>query len=141
VVKNVNLVIVKAVQAASPDLSVSHIIAAWAIVAADIEAAGLGGRAVVTTTLSGASIVYFLNIGNSELMTALVRPAKFTPDDRLAYIQSIRDVINLDVPVVVASGTINVRFGFLLTKQHSLTINMTRNTKLATRFLPTLRCL
>jgi hypothetical protein len=140
VAKNVNLVIVKAVQAASPDLSVSHIIAAWAIVAADIEAAGLGGRAVVTTTLTGESKAY-LNIGNSELMTALVRPAKFSPDDRLAYIQSIRDVINLDVPAVVASGTIDVRFGFLLTEQHSLTIDMTRNTTLATRFLPTLHCL
>jgi hypothetical protein len=63
------MVIVKAVQATSRDLSVSHVIAAWAILAADIEAAGLGGRAVVTTTLSGESKVY-LNIGNSELMTA-----------------------------------------------------------------------
>jgi hypothetical protein len=53
VAKNVNLVIVKAVQAASRDLSVSQIIAAWAIVRADIESAGLGGRAVVTTTMGG----------------------------------------------------------------------------------------
>jgi hypothetical protein len=41
-------------------------------------------------------------------MTALVNPTAFSQNDRLAYIQNIRDVIDLDVPVVVASGTINV---------------------------------
>jgi hypothetical protein len=82
-----------------------------------------------------------LNIGKSELMTALVQPALVSPEARLAYIQSIRDVINLDVPVVVASGAIRVSFDFLLTKQHSLTIDITRHPTLAVRFLPTLRCL
>jgi hypothetical protein len=81
----------------------------------------------------------YLNIGKSELMTTLVKPIKFSPDDRLAYIQSIRDVINLDVPVVVASGTIGVSpDSFFL---RLLTIDMARALSLATRFLPTLRCL
>jgi hypothetical protein len=47
-------------------------------------------------------------------MTALVKPTWFPPNDRLAYIQNVRDVINLDVPVVVASGTISVSPYFLL---------------------------
>jgi hypothetical protein len=76
-------------------------------------------------------------------MTALVKPTKFSPDHRLAYIQSIRDVINLDVLVGVASGTFGESL-FRSTYQHSLrplTINMTRANSLATRFLPTLHCL
>jgi hypothetical protein len=41
-------------------------------------------------------------------MTALVNPTSFSQNDRLTYIQNIRDVIDQDVAVVVASGTINV---------------------------------
>jgi hypothetical protein len=112
---------VKAVPDSSDDLSASQFIAAWAVVARDIESAGLSGRAVVTTSMGCEQTVY-LNIGKSGLTTALVGSTELTLNDVLTYMQSIRDVINLDVPVVVASGTIDVSFGFLLTKQHSLTI-------------------
>jgi hypothetical protein len=111
VAKNANLVIVKAVPTA--DLSASQFIAAWAVVARDIESAGLSGRAVVTTSM-GCEQTLYLNIGESELKTALVKPTWFPPNNRLAYIQNVRDVINLDVPVVVASGTISVSPYFLL---------------------------
>jgi subtilisin family serine protease len=51
VAKNANLVIVKAVQSASRFIYVSHFVAAWAVVARDIETAGLSGRAAIITSI------------------------------------------------------------------------------------------
>jgi hypothetical protein len=62
----------------------------------------------------GCEQTIYLNIGKSDLMTALVSLDMFLWNDVLTYTQGIRDVINLDVPVVVASGNIGVNPYFLL---------------------------
>jgi hypothetical protein len=113
VAKNANLVIMKAFPDERRPLSASQFIAAWAIVARDIESEGLSGRAVVTASIGCEQTVY-LNIGKSDLTTALVDSGSLPSNDVSAYTESIRDVINLDVPVVVASGNIGVNPYFLL---------------------------
>jgi hypothetical protein len=113
VAKNANLVIMKAFPDERRPLSASQFIAAWAIVARDIESAGLSGRAVVTTSIGCEQTVY-LNIGKSGLTTALVGSTEFPLNDILTYTQCIRDVIDMDVPVVVPSGNIIVSPYFLL---------------------------
>jgi subtilisin family serine protease len=63
VAKNVNLVIVKAM----PSSGITHasqLISAWAIVARDIETAGLNGRAVVTTSIGCEQTVFEYVSGN-----------------------------------------------------------------------------
>jgi hypothetical protein len=113
VAKNANLVIVKGIPEEGRPLRASEFIAAWAIVARDIESEGLSGRAVVTASIGCEQTVY-LNIGKSDLTTALVDSGSLPSNDVSAYTESIRDVINLDVPVVVASGNIRVSPYFLL---------------------------
>jgi subtilisin family serine protease len=58
VAKNVNLVIVKAVPDPSRAMPASQYIAAWAIVARDIETARLRGRAVVSISMGCKHAVY-----------------------------------------------------------------------------------
>jgi subtilisin family serine protease len=113
VAKNANLVIVQAIPAGGRQLQASDFIAVWAVVARDIESAGLSGRAVVTASIGCEQTVY-LNIGKLYLTTALVDIDSFFWNDVLSYKESIRDVINLDVPVVVTSGNIKVNPYFLL---------------------------
>jgi hypothetical protein len=56
VAKNANLVVVKAVRAETDQLYPSLFIAAWAIVARDIESAGLSRRAVLHWVVSNQSL-------------------------------------------------------------------------------------
>jgi len=49
-----------------------------------------------------------LGLGNPELTFNPVYPARFTDNDKTAYISSVGDIIDLDVVLVTASGNINV---------------------------------
>ena len=43
-----------------------------------------------------------------ELTLGPVKPSDLTEDDKTAYIDGFRDMIDLDAPVIVASGNISV---------------------------------
>jgi len=49
-----------------------------------------------------------LGLGNPELTFNPVYSARFTDNDRTAYISSVGDIIDLDVVLVTASGNIDV---------------------------------
>ncbi len=51
-----------------------------------------------------------------------VDPHKFTENDRLAYIEGIRELIDLDAVVVVVSSNIDVQ-SLVFTLAHSVTDN------------------
>ena len=54
-----------------------------------------------------------MNIGNLELKFKPVDPHRLTENDRLAYIEGLRELIDLDAVVVASSGNIDVRLCFL----------------------------
>ena len=54
-----------------------------------------------------------MNIGNLELKFKPVDPHTITENDRLAYVEGLRELIDLDAVVVASSGNIDVRHCFL----------------------------